>query len=78
MNHSAENSNIVLDIVDTMQPSMRINLQNVKENHQKLALTLPRRQFFIAVSKVGKIMVYCTYLLVSFETLTKISPLGEC
>ena len=39
--------NIVLNIVHTMRPTKRIDYQNVKENEEKLSLTLPSDKSFI-------------------------------
>ena len=38
--------NIVLNTAYTMQQTMRIDLQNIKENRKKLALTLPHGHIF--------------------------------
>ena len=45
---------IGVKVAHTMQQSMRINLQNIKENRQKLALALPLGQNFCYGFKTGQ------------------------
>ena len=65
--------NVVLNLADTMRPTMRINLQNIKENGQKSFMD----EFLVVISKLDQIWVENNLFFQGLETFTEISFLGK-
>ena len=71
--------NIASEVAHTMRRSMRINLQNVKENRKKSAFSNLQRRTFSSTyqnsSKYGKRSKYYIHISTSFNNWMKSSPL---